>query len=374
MSAIPSRVASVDLTELVALAVDGLLPMFDAKAQLFCHRLKDSDAGLIPEGLSHRYTIIALLGLSQCENAGIMCGIDIQAVLSRLLEDIGWIDNIGDLGLMMWLCALAWPERLASLSGNLDFRNPLIRFGEARARRTTELAWLLAGLSHASLASRGRGLRHFPDLAATVYGLLKQNQGDSGIFCHQGRTTTLSGIARGHIGSFADQVYPIYSLAKFSQAYGVPEAAQAAGKCAEAICKFQGRLGQWWWHYNASTGLIAEPYPVYSVHQDGMAPMALFALADQTCFDFTDAVYKGLEWLSGDNEVGCDLRDMDRKVIWRSVRHSSRYGVWRDRIWYSVAARDAVSSRDRMTVLRECRPYHLGWVLYAFAGRGPSLG
>lgn len=366
------RVAGLDVAQLRTLAVEGLVPMFDTESQLFCYRLRQGNTGLIREGLSPRYTIISLLGLNQCEKAGMACGFNVKTILNPLLQDTRWIKNVGDLGLMVWLCALAWPERLGEMSASWDVRNALRRFGEARFRRTTELAWFLAGLAHLRLASRGGGVPEVPDLAATVYRLLRQNQGDSGIFGHQARTGTLSGIVRGHIGSFADQVYPIYALTMFARAYGVQKAFEAAGNCAEAICRAQGSLGQWWWHYDARAGRVAERYPVYSVHQDGMAPMALFALADEARFDFTEPIYRGLEWIGGDNEAGCDLRDMGRKVIWRSICHRSRYRVWRDRIRYSVGGGTAPASRDHLNILLECRPYHFGWLLYAFAGRHPS--
>lgn len=202
-----------------------------------------------------------------------------------------------------------------------------------------------------------------------VYRLLIENQGGSGLFGHLARSGTVSGLFRGHIGSFADQVYPIYALARFSRAFGVPEAAQAARKCAAAISHFQGRMGQWWWHYDARAGTVAERYPVYSVHQDGMAPMALFALAEETRFDFSDAAEKGLQWIGGWNEAGCSLIDQGRQVVWRSIYHASRFGVWRDRVQHWVGSGQSIEAAGRLQILRECRPYHLGWLLYAYARR-----
>jgi hypothetical protein len=356
----------------MTLAIEGLVPMFDAGTQLFCYRLRQGDAGLIRDRLSLRYTIMTLLGLNRSEMAGITSAIPVKATVNRLLADTGWINNVGDLGLMLWLCAVACPERLSEMSAAWDVRNALVRFGEARYKRTTELAWFLAGLAHMSLVSRDGSLAA-PDLAATVFRLLQENQGDSGTFGHEARTGTVTGMIRGHIGSFADQAYPIYALTMFARAYGVREAFGAAGKCAEAICRAQGTLGQWWWHYDARAGRVAERYPVYSVHQDGMAPMALFALADEAHVDFTEAIYRGLQWIAGDNEAGYDLRDKDRKVIWRSIYHSSRYDVWRHRLRYLAGAGIAPQSSNELQVLRECRPYHLGWLLYAFAGRNSSM-
>lgn len=359
----------VDIAQLITLAVDGLMPMFDAESELFCYRLQQEENRLIREGRSHRYTMISLLGLNQCERTGMATGFNVKKILQHLVQDTGWINNVGDLGLVYWLCALAWPDRLAAMSATWDVQNALERFGEVRHQRTTELSWFLAGLAHLSLVSDSRRAPEVGDVAARVCRLLRENQGDSGMFGHQARTGSVAGFVRGHIGSFADQVYPVYALSMFGKAYGVREALDAAGKCAEAICRAQGSLGQWWWHYDAGTGRVAESYPVYAVHQDGMAPMALFALADEARRDFDEAIYRGLQWIGGQNEIGCDLRDSDRKVIWRSVYHGSRYGVWRNRLQYAAGAGMGRESTKQLRLLRECRPYHFGWLLYAFAGR-----
>ena len=42
---------------------------------------------------------------------------------------------------------------------------------------------------------------------------------------------------------------------------------------ASASCRVPH--GQWWWHYDVRDGSVVERYPVYSVHQHAMAPMAL---------------------------------------------------------------------------------------------------
>ena len=84
---------------------------------------------------------------------------------------------------------------------------------------------------------------------------------------------------RGHVSCFADFVYPIQALSYYHQATRDARAAEVAISCAERMCQMQGPEGQWWWHFDIRAGRLVEGYPVYSVHQDSMAPMALFALA-----------------------------------------------------------------------------------------------
>jgi hypothetical protein len=350
-------------------AIGGLVQMFDAEKQLFCYRLKRGPGDLlIREGLSRRYTMIALLGLHRGESNGLKSPIDIGKVTNGLVEDVSWITNIGDLGLLLWLCALRIPGRLEQVCSRTNVKDAVAAFNEARERRTTELAWFLSGLAHATLAA--------PDDTAVLrqltwdtYDVLKKNQGPHGIFGHLTTEHIPTGVFRGRIGSFADQVYPIYALAKFGEVYNESAALAAATSCAKAICRVQGQFGQWWWHYDASSGRVCERYPVYSVHQDGMAPMALFALGEATGATFSGPIYKGLQWIFGSNELDCDLLDTSRSVIWRSIFHESKLvAYYRKALAFSRIGAGRESTAD-LAVKFECRPYHFGWLLYAFAGR-----
>ena len=67
-----------DVRRLVALAVNGLVPMFDPRAQLFCFKLERTAAGLTRKGLSRRYTMISLMGLHELEKRGTTSPIAIQ--------------------------------------------------------------------------------------------------------------------------------------------------------------------------------------------------------------------------------------------------------------------------------------------------------
>ena len=350
------------------LAVAGLLPMFDVTSQLFCDRMELGRSGLVRKGLSRRYTITALLGLHRAKAAGLNSPVDVKAVLDGLLQNTNWIGNLGDLGLLLWLCALDRPEALEEICSRLDIQGALTRFPEGREGSTSELAWFLSGLAHAALALSPNRPK-LTDLAVKTYESLSNNQGDHGIFGHLAVKKTLAGVLRGRIGSFADQVYPIYALTRFAQAYEVDAALQVARKCAEAICKVQGPLGQWWWHYDASTGRVLRKYPVYSVHQDGMAPMALLALSEATGVDYTEPIDKGLAWITGNNELGGDLRDASSGVIWRSIYCPPSWKKYRDDVRELLRSGETDTSGGDLKILFECRPYHLGWLLYAFAGR-----
>ena len=156
-----------------------------------------------------------------------------------------------------------------------------------------EMAWLLTGLSYAALALQP-GLPDVSELAFKVYRILVQNQGQGGFFGHLNTSTGGMSKLRGWLGSFADQVYPILAMTRFSEAFKQPEALERALACGLGICRVQGPLGQWWWHYDSRVGPVASMFPVFSVHQEGMAPMVLFPLAESTGHSFDEAIYRGL--------------------------------------------------------------------------------
>jgi hypothetical protein len=234
-----------------------------------------------------------------------------------------------------------------------------------------ELAWFLSGLAHVMLSDVRCTLPDLSGMAKRACESLCLNQGEHGFFGHLSRNTTFSGRLRGRIGSFADQVYPIYGLSKFYEARGSAGALDRARRCADAICRVQGELGQWWWHYDATSGKVLEQYPVYSVHQEGMAPMALFALEHAAGLTYREPIEKGLAWIFGRNEIGSDLRDPSG-IVWRCLKYRQRYRTQLDRVGGLLGRNGNGSAGNQLTILHECRPYELGWLLYAFAGKASA--
>ena len=347
---------------LVELAIRGLEAMYDEEKALFCHRLKQTPVANVKEGISQRYTVMTLLGLLRAEAAGYRSPVDISATFDALYRNTEWVDNIGDLGLLLWLSSVS-SRKLDSFYATFDLENALRNYSDSRKRLTMELAWFLTGLTYASRSQQKR-LPYLEPLARQTYALLQSNQGKDGLFGHMARWKSLAGAVRGHVGSFADQVYPIIALAHFGQTFIMKEALQNSLQCANAICNLQGPLGQWWWHYDSMTGRVAERYPVYSVHQHAMAPMALFAAQDACDADFGDQIYKGLEWIGGANELRQNLEDKSASLVWRCIRpQKSTSSLGR---LAALVGQD--STAGTLHILHECRPYELGWLLYAFAG------
>ena len=365
-----SELEKMDLvTGLIELASRGLMKMYDPARKLFCYRMSEVEGGrLVPEGISRRYTIITLIGLSRLEEGGRRSPIDLRTTIDQLVQGFGDNDNVGDLGLLIWLCALAYPEYLEKLHDKYLKANNLERFDDFRKAKTMELSWLLTGLSYSKERTRSL-LQNDAKLAEQVYAAILGNYGGKGIFRHLG-THDLSGKLRGRIGSFADQVYPTYALSVFAQAFNRKEALDPAIETAKALCRLQGELGQWWWHYDAKSGGVLGRYPVYSVHQEGMAPMMLFLVGELAGVDFSRHIYHGLKWITGKNEIAESLIDSERQMIWRNIS-PTRIRCFQDELRSLIGKPEGTptSVGSDLSVLRESRPYCFGWLLYAFAGK-----
>lgn len=233
----------VDFAGLLRLAMSGLDRMFDPQVGLFCRYVVPESSGVRRRGISLQNSMIAMIGLAEAEARGFRASVDMERAFKAILQSAERIDSAGDLGLFLWLCALFRAGNLSAICATFDVNNALARYRDSRECRTMELAWFVSGLCHAALADPDlrSSLRH---IAHRVCHLLRRNQGSAGIFAHSFAAASLSGLLRGRIGSFADQVYPVYALARFLRAYGDEQAVlRAAASCADAICRLQGALG-----------------------------------------------------------------------------------------------------------------------------------
>jgi hypothetical protein len=365
------QVARPDLRALTSLALQGLVSMFDPEKQLFCHRLFRGEQGYVREGLSPRYTLMTLLGLREMERAGVRVPFDTDAVYSASARNTDWIQGVGDLGLMMWLTAAFAPDQVQDFFRRFTLEGALERYADARQTRTMELSWFLAGLAHAAVAAPGI-VPDLIDLACETYHRLEENQSECGLFVHMSRRKSVAGFLRGGIGSFADQIYPVYACCMFAQAFHVEEPIEMAVDCARAICGAQGESGQWWWLYETETGRVASPYPVYSVHQHGMAPMGLFALEQATGQSFDEPIYKGLRWIYGCNELGKDMRNSSQNLVWRCITPRNKRRKYQDilmSLFPTSTRKSASTTVGPLEILFEERPYEFGWMLFAFGSR-----
>jgi hypothetical protein len=357
-----------EISELNSLAVQSLLSLFDERQKLFCRRIELTAQGFRREGTSRRSTMIALLGLQRLVESGATLALDTVAIQDAILGDASWVGTAGDLGLLTWFTAICAPERLPALLDNFDFEKVLDACVDAREGHTRGLAWFLAGIAHARRASP-RTLPSLTDVAVEAYHLLLDNQSEQGLFGRMGSRGSLCEILSTRFGTFADQMYAIYALTAFAREFEIEEPLESALNCANSVCALQGHRGQWWFRYDTRRGCVANQYPVYSAHQDGTGPTALLALEEATSQSFHVAIWNGLSWIVGNNELGVDLRSLDHALIWDSIESQTRI----TRHWETACSYLHLSRAPLVKSLRiryEARPDHFGWLLYAFGKFG----
>jgi hypothetical protein len=351
------------LEQLTGIAVRGLAKAYHDGEFVFTLRGEcraDGSWHARPVGRSVRYGAIAALGLRHLPEAAqrdVLVGETCYDLVGRLTKRLDEITSPGDAAMLCWAAAdighAELPRALARLA-------ELARSGDAAPRYVVDAAWavsaLVAARPHADVEA---------DLAAARNRLLAARTGP--LYPHViGRGM---GWYRAHVGCFADQVYPIQALARLHGSANDPAALKAASEVAAGICAEQGEAGQWWWHYDSRTGDVVEGYPVYSVHQHAMAPMALLDLADAGGPHHLEAICRGVRWLSGPPETREPLVLDDPAITWRKVARADPRKAVRGLRAATTRIRPGMrlSAIDRIfppgTVDHECRPYELGWLL-----------
>lgn len=348
------------IRRLLVLGVDGLACMqVGPGAFAFTRRavLHDGTPTTRLEGVSHRYTAIVALGARHLPadlQRALLGGLTAAETAEAVVERIGRSPGLGDAAMAFWAAAATGAKNLEAAAGLVDGA-----LSRQTAPEVVHLAWVLSG----SVAAR--------ELLDTEHRLqdarrrLLATQGAFGIFGHvaggSGR--------RSHVGCFADQVYPIQALSRLHACDPDDGALAAAQQAADRIVELQGPDGQWWWHYDVRTGDVLEGYPVYSVHQHAMGPMALLALAQAGGRVDAGAIARGMRWLERAPEIGDTLIREDWAMTWRKVARREpgkavravRAGLTSVRPGLRAAPLDRLF--PPVSVDRECRPYELGWLL-----------
>jgi len=354
---------------LLPIAVSGLPRMFDAAKGLFCYREILGPHGLTHRGHSVRYTAIALIGLREAAQQGLDSPLDLNLIERSLIANLP--ASLGDLGLCLWATSLA---RSMSALSVLDAIASVVDHAEHGALETldpTELSWLLVGLCHHIGAAPARD-QHWIDLrdrtARALMGCLSPGTDLFSVLA-PGTGGRLARRIRQRFSSFATSIYPIYALAVHAQQSGNTENLTAAVRVAQRLCALQTSDGSWPWMYDVRRGQVVDCYPVYSVHQDAMAPMALKKLSDCAGLRFDASIGLGLKWLFGHNAKCFMMVDTCRATIWRSLCYTRLLGfnchLPVQAMQCLVLGRPVLPLAGRIRVWPECRPYHMGWLLLA---------
>ncbi|GAA1969503.1 hypothetical protein GCM10009798_32620 [Nocardioides panacihumi] len=365
MSAVDVTVRG-EVERLTALAVAGLphayYPATGEFAQTVRGVTRPDGVALQREGVNLRYAAMAALGLARTSDEAqrsVLAGRTAGEIVRLAAERAETSADPGAVALAVWAVAEVENDSVDTLVARLR------GFLDGRALPTVDAAWILtAAVAASSYADTS-------DVVASATRLLASHAGRSGLFPH---TLPASAQARwrAHVGSFADQVYPLQAFARASVLTGDRSLLERANTIARRLCDVQGAAGQWWWHYDSRDGSVVEAFPVYSVHQHAMAPMVLFDLWEAGGDDHRARIARGLGWLNRHPEVVDELVSERHHLVWRKVGRREPPKAARAIGALSTSLKQGlhVPGLDRLmpagVVDRECRPYELGWLLYAW--------
>lgn len=326
---------------------------------IFCFdRTFDSPA---LRGRSPRYSMMVLLGLQRRVASGATTSFDLAELhdtIHRERDSCG----VGDLGLLLWTDVRAKSEHLETTLALLDARSSAS--DALTGLEGMEAAWFVLGAVEAAAAGHNDAHRV---LDRAYRHLLARKSPSSPLFRH-----TAVGRGRALLPNFATQIYSLLALTEVARHDLAPGALDAARRLADRLIALRRADAGWPWLFHADRGVVAEEYEVYSVHQDAMAPMALFALSEVSGDDgYARAAVEGFHWCFGRNELGASFYDVKHRFAHRSIKR--RGWAHRANLWTNTAlSLTGVRSRTNVGGVElnaTCRPYHLGWILEAWSGR-----
>lgn len=367
------------MKELADVALRALPLMYDEGRGLFSQKALPEGDGLLNRGINPYYSAAAMVGvLSQSltsPDSVVPVGRTLDALFSACEEEEG---GGPVLPTTLWAGALAGDERAAGLVGAIE-RKLSVEGAESAALGQAIKGLVVGAETFAGV--RDQALELARSCAAE---LLSRHSAEARVFrAMPHRVSGMRSLMGARITSFASQVYPLLGLSAL-YAHRDEAPPPALRSTAEFLAGAQGPLGQWPWLYAPSTAAILEGYPVYSVHQDGMAFMGLVPVEGLGEGAYRGELALGVEWLEK-NELSTSLVDRQPPFICRNIQRAGSdadapFGISRAN-FYRVVARSLSPrpSRDHDTAdpstlepLRECRSYHLGWLLYAHSLLGQA--
>jgi hypothetical protein len=353
-----------ELRPLVPVALAGLEKMQDPSG-LFSHKsLLMPHGTFVNQGVDPLYTAACAVGLQSCEEARRSPHTHRSArALDALLEREHERDP-AVLGTALWGCALAGDDRAPLLARRL--------IGTLQPRRLSSMRLGLALTGLAQWLAVGDAAAEVGPAARTVAAELERRfVARAHVFAAGARPPSRNPLLQ-RLTSFASQVYPVLGLCELALATGT-EPPPAVGRVCDFLAEAQGDRGQWWWFYSTTKRRVMEGYPVYSVHQDAMAPMALLSAGRARVGDYARPLIRGIRWVGGDNELDQSMVNPRAGLIYRAIQRAGgdadgfagwsrpqRWSVYRG----ALTGRPAAPAHE-LEILRESRSYHLGWLLVA---------
>jgi hypothetical protein len=269
---------------------------------------------------------------------------------------------VGDLSLLLWAEARMRASEAQETAARLEL---LTRDAwRLNTLEGMEAAWFVIGsLESAVSGSSGRALFD----RAYAHLMIRRSR-SSPLFRH-----TATDTMRAALPNFATQIYTLLALGETARHQFTRGADQAARDLADKLIELRLPDNGWPWLFHADRAVVVEPYEIYSVHQDAMAPMALFALAEAVGDrSYARAAVEGFQWCFGKNALGFTFYDGAARFAHRSIKRrgfAHSFNLWANAALRGELGLEMAANVGGLQINRTCRPYHLGWILEAWSGR-----
>jgi len=309
------------------------------------------------------YSLNVLLGLSRLPDKGKCVTNETEEIFNGLCHRMLSLPvRVYAYGMALWAAA----ELGFELSGPvIDKIDSLLRNEKSWSRwRAQDVGLLISGLSNMAVHSKRW---EKPTESLKKYSDRYLSSAKSGLFYDS--ATSL----RRQFSTFATHVYMMLANFHYGESFGHDPSIRRALECVDALSRVQGAHGEWPWFYHTPSGRVMDMYPVYSVHQDGMAPAYLHYAILHAHSTARNQIIKGFEWVFGENEMGVSMLSPDYGIIHRSQMRNEYLGRYKRAFraiakWISRAKAMSVGA-GKLKINMECRSYHLGWILWSFGGR-----
>jgi hypothetical protein len=350
------------LAPILSFSVTRLKESLSASTGLFDRQLRDKTWGPTIGTEDMTSTAICLIGIHRSDTAAGV-GLDVPRTLDAMMEAGRLRGYAGGAGLALWANAVWGGKPFASAMRAMGL-DPAGHNAVLGRITTMEVAWLVSGLVHELKRSGDGQVRTL--LAQARAELLGRFIKSTALVEHCGARAPFRDRLRRSVPNFADEVYSLQATAFLAIEQKDQEALAMSAAIAGQVIRLQGTKGQWWWHYDTRKGEVAQPFPVYSVHQHGMAPMALLALKAAGGPDNAAAIARSTSWLF-ENELQAALVDEETGTIWRDIEYAASGTASLVRQARSIMSIKNDEPSPALTVNYETRPYEWAWCLYAAA-------
>lgn len=344
-------------------SIELLLNMYDHRNYIFASstRLENGKYVNFYDNKVLRYSINSYLGLMKFNkifNENIL----INEFDNFVRSNINKITNIGDKGLLLYTLSLSQHEQSNKLVTEIEKmdRESLLKCN------LQEICWLLLGLvKFYEYYKKDHVIKKIEELFRLIVknffikdSLFPKHYANKGL--------------RTRFVSFGAIVYFLKSLYEYGNLFNDNYAMIIFKELTSRVIDAQGKDGAWGWFYNNKIAKVVDWFPIYSVHQDSMAMLFLFPAIKLGMEKARYAVIKSINWLFGDNFYKIKMINDNPFFIYRSL---VRKHIINEKFERFIRAKynsilninDKYPSLNLIKINKECRSYHIGWILYAWS-------